>query len=84
MYNYEYAKLENGQLQYAPKNYRTPDGKYIANFYRSVKWMLMYGFKKIIDEKPAYIEFEQYLEIEQYLEEEETITIVYKVLSFEE
>ena len=48
-----YAKLIDGALQYAPKNFLTESGQYISNFNNNEDLMIKYGFKEVIDVRPA-------------------------------
>lgn len=77
-----YAKLENGQLTYAPKNYKTPI-HLILNFNKNVKLMEQYGFKEVVDIKPTYNNSTQYLSVDSYTEDENTIVINYAVNDIE-
>ena len=74
-----YAKLNNGVLEYAPQNYKLNDGRTIVGFNKSVALMTRYGFKEVIDQKPAYDTETEYLIITGYTEQDTTITVVYAV-----
>ena len=72
-----YAKLNQGVLEYAPLNYTLSDGRVIVNFNKSEVLMKRYGFKLVVDEKPAFNQDTEYLVITGYNEQETTITVIY-------
>ena len=51
-----YGKIINGELVYAPMNYKTSEGILITNFNTNEDLMERYGFKKINGIKPEYDE----------------------------
>lgn len=74
-----YAKLNEGVLEYAPVNYKTVSGNLIVNFNKNVTLMKRYGFKEVIDQRPTYDELTEYLTISGYTETEDNIQIIYTV-----
>lgn len=74
-----YAKLENGILEYVPTNYTTPSGSLIVNFNKNVSLMKRYGFKEVVDIKPSYDEITEYLTISGYTENDESIIVNYTI-----
>lgn len=51
----KYGKLEDGKINYAPRNFITEDGQTILNFNSNEELMLEYGFKPIQEaDKPYY------------------------------
>lgn len=74
-----YAKLINGVLQYAPKNFLTESGQYIANFNKNEDLMIKYGFKEVIDVRPDFDAKTQRPKIKGYRENESAIYIEYEV-----
>lgn len=77
-----YAKLENGQLTYVPKNYKTPT-HLILNFNKNVKLMEQYGFKEVVEVRPDYDYETQYLYEDNYTEDETHIYVNYVVKDIE-
>lgn len=77
-----YAKLENGQLTCAPKNYKTPT-HLILNFDKNVELMEQYGFKQVVEVRPDYDYETQYLYEDNYTEEETHIYVNYVVKDIE-
>ena len=73
------AKVINGELSYAPTNYKTDDGRLITNFNKCEELMRQYGYKDVVDIRPAYNEETQYIRVVGY-EDEEVITISYEVV----
>ena len=51
-----YGKIINGELVYAPMNYKTSEGILITNFNTNEDLMKRYGFKKINGVEPEYDE----------------------------
>lgn len=74
-----YAKLNEGVLEYAPVNYTTASGSLIVNFNKNVTLMKRYGFKEVIDQRPSYDELTEYLTISGYTETEDNIQVIYTV-----
>lgn len=80
----KYAKLkEDNTLYYAPVNYKLEDGRIIANFNKSVKMMVRYGFKLVIEEIPEYDYRTHYLGIGECIEEENSIRVIYETILIE-
>lgn len=77
-----YAKLEDGKLIYAPKNYKTPT-HLILNFNKNITLMEQYGFKEAIDIKPEYDAVTQYLSVDGYTEDENSIIVNYIIHDIE-
>lgn len=74
----KYAKLkEDNTLYYAPVNYKLEDGRIIANFNKSVKMMVRYGFKLVVEEMPEYNYNTHYIEINNCIEEDNCIRVIY-------
>ena len=76
------GKIIEGKLSYPPKNLKLDDGKLILNFNKNEELMRQYGYKDIIDVKPAYDETSQYLLITGYTDRD-SITINYDVVDCE-
>lgn len=81
--DYRYARLKNGQLEYATKNWTSDEGKYITNFTKSEAFMLRYNFKKIVDDIPEYNCETQYITFKEYVEEETIIRITYDIIDYD-
>lgn len=79
-----YAKLNNGVINYAPKNFMTDNGQLITNFNKSKTLMERYGFKEVLDVRPVFDSEKQYLNIAGYKENDVNIIIEYNVLDKEE
>lgn len=75
----KYAILKNGVLEYAPVNYKTPNGNIIVNFNKNVALMQKYGYKEVINQTPSYNENTEYLVISGYTETENNIQINYTI-----
>ncbi|WP_294402664.1 hypothetical protein [uncultured Clostridium sp.] len=84
MIDSKYARLKNGQLEYATKNWRTDDGKLIVNFTKSPAFMLRYGFKEVIDEIPEYNYETHYITFKEYIEEATIIKVTYDIVEYSE
>lgn len=78
-----YAKLENEQLTYAPKNYKTPT-HLILNFDKNIELMEQYGFKEVVEVRPDYDYETQYLYEDNYTEDETRIYVNYVVKDIEQ
>lgn len=78
-----YAKINEGVLEYAPVNYTTASGSLIVNFNKNATLMKRYGFKEVIDQRPSYDELTEYLTISGYTETEDNIIINYAVRQIE-
>lgn len=76
------AKIINGALSYAPTNYKTDDGQLIVNFNKNEEIMRQYGYKDVVDIRPAYNEETQYIRILDY-DDGEVITINYGIVDKE-
>lgn len=75
-----FGRLINGKLQLAPKHFRMDNGGLILNFNNSEERMKEFGFKEVIDIRPAFDKDTQFLNMVEYKETEESITLVYEVL----
>jgi hypothetical protein len=75
-----FGRLNNGKLQLAPKHFRMDNGGLILNFNNSEERMKEFGFKEVIDIRPAFDKNTQFLNMVEYKETEESITLVYEVL----
>jgi hypothetical protein len=75
-----FGRLNNGKLQIAPKHFRMDNGGLILNFNNSEERMKEFGFKEVIDIRPAFDKSTQLLNMVEYKETEESITLVYEVL----
>lgn len=75
-----FGRLNNGKLQIAPKHFRMDNGGLILNFSNSEERMKEFGFKEVIDIRPAFDKNTQFLNMVEYKETEESITLVYEVL----
>lgn len=76
-----YAKVVNGALIEAPKNYKLEDGRLILNFNLDVDLMKMHGFKPIKRNKPTFNEETQTLVVLDFEDNEDVIVINYGVSS---
>lgn len=74
-----FAKLNDGVLQYAPKNYKNSNGNIIVNFNKNEELLRNYGYKIIINEKPIFNKETEYLAIIGYEETEDSIIINYEI-----
>lgn len=74
-----FAKIVNGVLIYAPKDYVKEDGTIIVDFYKLPDENMEYGYKPLIDTKPEYDEDTQYLTLIGYSDDGEKIIVEYKV-----
>lgn len=77
-----YAKLENNKIIYPPKNYDNGENL-ILNFNKNIELMKQYGFKKVVDNQPAYNHSTHYTAISEYIEDDNTITINYELKEIE-
>lgn len=73
------AKIINGRLQYAPRNYSTDNGQLIINFNKNEELMKQYGYKEVIDIRPDYNEKTQHIKVLSYTDED-VITVNYEVV----
>lgn len=73
------AKIINGRLQYAPRNYSTDNGQLIINFNKNEELMKQYGYKEVIDIRPDYDEKTQHIKVLSYTDED-VITVNYEVV----
>lgn len=76
-----YAKVVNGALIEAPKNYKLDDGRLILNFNLDTDLMKTHGFKPVKRNKPAFNEETQTLVVLGFEDNEDAITINYGVSS---
>lgn len=74
------AKIINGRLQYAPRNYSTDNGQLIINFNKNEELMKQYGYKNVIDIVPSCDKNTQYVQISGYDETDEAIIINYEII----
>ena len=74
-----YAKLVDGALEFAPSNYKLPDGRTISGVNNHVALMKKYGFKEVIDVQPEYDVETEYLITAGYEETDNTIVVTYSV-----
>ena len=73
------AKIINGRLQYAPRNYSTDNGQLIINFNKNEELMKQYGYKEVIDIRPDYDEKIQHIKVLSYTDED-VITVNYEIV----
>lgn len=76
-----YAKVVNGALIEAPKNYKLEDGRLILNFNLDADLMKAHGFKPIKRNKPTFNEETQTLVVLDFEDNEDVIVINYGVSS---
>lgn len=76
-----YAKVVNGALIEAPKNYKLEDGRLILNFNLDADLMKMHGFKPVKRNKPTFNEETQTLVVLDFEDNEDVIVINYGVSS---
>ena len=71
----KYAKIIDGNIEFAPKNYVTEDGATIINFTNDEDIMLQYGYKKFIEAEkdPTHIYIITYNETAKQIREIATI-----------
>lgn len=75
-----YGKIIEGYLYYAPKDFKTNDGELIVNFNNNEELMILYGYKKVIDNPPEVNRFNQRVVLTGYDETEDTITKKYTII----
>lgn len=75
-----YGRLINGELEYAPINYKLVDNRIILNFNKNEDIMKQYGYKNVIDIVPSYDKNTQYVQISGYDETDEAIIINYEII----
>lgn len=78
-----YGKLINGNIEYAPSNFKLNDGSIIVNFNKSIDLMVDHGFKNVIDNKPTYDISIEYITISNISETEKNIIINYVIKKIE-
>ena len=76
-----YAKVVNGALIEAPKNYKLEDGRLILNFNLDGDLMKTHGFKPVKRNKPTFNEETQTLVVLDFEDNEDVIVINYGVSS---
>ena len=76
-----YAKVVNGALIDAPKNYKLEDGRLVLNFNLDADLMKVHGFKPVKRNKPTFNEETQTLVVLDFEDNEDVITINYGVSS---
>lgn len=74
-----YGKIINGELVFAPVNYKTSDGVLITNFNTNEDLMIKYGFKKINGIKPEYDENKECIIVKSFEELTDEIKVNYEV-----
>lgn len=74
-----YGKIINGELVFAPVNYKTSDGVLITNFNTNEDLMTKYGFKKINGIKPEYDEDKECIIVKSFEELTDEIKVNYEV-----
>ena len=74
-----YGKIINGELVFAPVNYKTSDGVLITNFNTNEDLMIKYGFKKINGIKPEYDENKECIIVKSFEELTDEIKVDYEV-----
>ena len=74
-----YGKIINGELVFAPVNYKTSDGVLITNFNTNEDLMIKYGFKKINGIKPEYDEDKECIIVKSFEELTDEIKVDYEV-----
>jgi hypothetical protein len=75
-----FGRLINGKLQFATRHFKTDDGKLILNFNKSINKMKSFGFKEVIDIRPAFDKDTQLVNMVGYNETEDAIEILYEVV----
>ena len=73
------AKIINGRLQYAPRNYSADNGQLIINFNKNEELMKQYGYKEVIDIRPDYDEKTQHIKVLSYTDGD-VITVNYEIV----
>lgn len=76
-----YAKLNNGIITYAPKNFRTESGQLIVNFNKNAELMKKYNYKEVIDIKPVFNKETQCLRVLGYRENDINIMVEYEIVN---
>lgn len=72
----KYAKLNNGALEFAPKNYKSNDGQIIFNFNLNEDLMQEYGYKPVTTaQRPDYPYIITYVETEDEINEIVTVDL---------
>lgn len=74
-----YGKIINGELVFAPVNYKTSDGVLITNFNTNEDLMIKYGFKKINGIKPEYDKNKECIIVKSFEELTDEIKVDYEV-----
>lgn len=74
-----YGKIINGELVFAPVNYKTSDGVLITNFNTNEDLMTKYEFKKINGIKPEYDEDKECIIVKSFEELTDEIKVDYEV-----
>ena len=74
-----YARLENGNLEYAPVNFKLSDGRVIINFNKDVELMKKHGFKEVIVEEKNFDPTTEQIIIVDYVEQDEKIIILSEI-----
>lgn len=79
-----YGKFVDGEFQFAPINYITPNGRTICNFYRKEKYLREYGYKPVISEPFTEYDPETQMIEPRYSDNGETITESWVVVEIQE
>ena len=74
-----YGKIINGELVYAPLNYKTSDGTLITNFNTNEDLMIQHGFKKISTIEPNYDKDRECIIVKSFEESADDIKVEYEV-----
>lgn len=75
-----YAKVVNGALIEAPKNYKLEDGRLILNFNLDADLMKAHGFKPVKRNKPTFNEETQTLVVLDFEEVEDSVIVNYTIV----
>ena len=75
-----YAKVVNGALIEAPKNYKLEDGRLILNFNLDTDLMKEHGFKPVKRNKPSFDEETQTLIVSDFEEVEDSVIVNYTIV----
>ena len=75
-----YAKVVNGALIEAPKNYKLEDGRLILNFNLDADLMKEHGFKPVKRNKPSFDEETQTLIVSDFEEVEDSVIVNYTIV----
>ena len=79
-----YAKVVNGALIEAPKNYKLEDGRLILNFNLDADLMKEHGFKPVKRNKPSFDAQTQTLIVSDFEEVEDSVIVNYTIVEKEQ